>query len=100
MSEHTQVGNGQTEAQAPVKRKRAQRSPSAPRPAYVLIQLMGEDGNPMPFDKKRIKTIGVERDPNKVLAMQDENEDANILYLRVMLPAGSRAGVPNKPKTD
>jgi len=99
MSEHTQVGNGQTEAQ-PAKRKRGTRSPSAPRPAYVLIQLMGEDGNPMPFDKKRIKTIGVERDPNKVLAMQDENEDANILYLRVMLPAGSRAGVPNKPKTD
>jgi hypothetical protein len=61
------------------------------------MQLLGEDGQPMAFDKRRVKVIAVERSAEKVLEAVESGEHANAFYLRVVVPAGSRAGSPNKP---
>jgi len=42
--------------------------------------------------------LAVERDAGKVLEAIDAGEYTDAFYLRVVVPAGSRAGVPNKPK--
>jgi hypothetical protein len=98
-----QAGNGQQATNMPAaepatpKRKRTRSTPVA-RPAYVIVQMLGEDGQPMAFDKKRVKIIAVERSPEKVLEAVESGELSNVFYLRVVVPAGSRAGSPNKPK--
>jgi hypothetical protein len=84
-------------AEQPAKKRRA-RSASVPKPAYIILQLMGDDGQPMPFDKKRVRILAVERNPEKVLEAVESGEHNNAFYLRVVIPAGSRAGVANRPK--
>lgn len=79
------------------KRRRA-RAPSVAKPAFIIMQLIGEDGQPMAFDKKRVKVISVERSAEKVLEAVESGEHTNAFYLRVVVPAGSRAGSPNRPK--
>lgn len=69
----------------PIKRKRT-RSPSVAKPAFVVVQLLGEDGEPMAFDKKRIRIITVERSAEKVMEMMEDGEHTNALYLRVIVP--------------
>jgi len=93
--------NGEAEAQpvdkAEIKATRT-RSPSVAKPAFIVLQVLDESGNPAPFDKKRVKVLAVERDAGKVLEAIDAGEYTDAFYLRVVVPAGSRAGVPNKPK--
>jgi len=88
-------------SQAPTqpKRTRRPRSPSAAKPAFIIMQLLGEDSQPMSFDKRRVKVIAVERNAEKVLEAVESGEHQNAFYLRVVVPAGSRAGSPNLPKT-
>jgi len=83
-------------AEAP-KRKRT-RSPSVAKPAYIVVQVMDENGQPASFDKKRVKVVAVERQADKVLEAIEAGDYPNAFYLRVVVPAGSRAGSPNKPK--
>jgi hypothetical protein len=83
----------------PAVKKRRPRSPSAAKPAFIIMQLLGEDGQPMSFDKRRVKVIAVERNAEKVLEAVESGEHQNAFYLRVVVPAGSRAGSPNLPKT-
>ena len=73
-------------------------SPSAPRPAYIVVQVMDEHGQPQQFDKRRMKVIGVHREADKVLELVEAGDHPNAFYLRVIVPGGSRAGSPNKPK--
>lgn len=77
------------------KRKR---SPSVAKPAYIVVQINDESGQPMQFDKKRVKIVVVERQADKVLEAIEEGQYPNAFYLRVIVPGGSRAGSPNKPK--
>src|SRR5215469_1155142 len=79
-----EAGNG-----APVKRKRS-RSPSVPRPAFIIVQLMGEDGAPMEFDKRRVKVVSVERQAEKVLEAVESGTHAHAFYLRVVVPPGAQ----------
>ena len=80
--------------QAP--RKRRPRSPSAVKPAFVVLQILDENGNPMPrLDKKRIKVVSIERDAEKVMALTDE--DDNLFYIRVVVPPAAPTQVRNKP---
>jgi len=81
------------------KRTRRPRSPSSAKPAFIIMQLLGEDSQPMSFDKRRVKVIAVERNAEKVLEAVESGEHQNAFYLRVVVPAGSRAGSPNLPKT-
>jgi hypothetical protein len=88
----TPQANGE---QAKPKRSR---SPSAPRPAYIVVQVTDEQGQPQQFDKRRMKVIGVHREADKVLELVEAGDHPNAFYLRVIVPGGSRAGSPNKPK--
>jgi len=74
------------------------RSPSVAKPAYIVVQVMDEQGQPQSFDKKRVKIIAVERQADKVLEAIEAGSYPNAFYLRVIVPGGSRAGSPNKPK--
>jgi len=93
--------NGEAEAQpvdkSEIKATRT-RSPSVAKPAFIVLQVLDEQGMPAPFDKKRVKVLAVERDAGKVLEAIDAGEYTDAFYLRVVVPAGSRAGIPNKPK--
>lgn len=88
-----QVPRPQTQSDgAPAKRTRRPRSPSIARPAFIVVQLMDDHGQPMQFDKKRVKIIAVERSAEKVLEAVESGEHPNAFYLRVVVPAGTRAG--------
>lgn len=104
MSEHTDAqtnGAAMNEAAVIQKRKRAaRRSPNVARPAFVILQVLGDNGEPMAFPKNRIRIVATERSAEKVMETMDGGEHANAFYLRVIVPAGSRAGSPNRPKTD
>ena len=78
-----------------VKRRRA-RSPSVAKPAFVVMQITDENGQPQAFDKKRVKVLAVERDAGKVLEAIDAGDYTDAFYLRIVVPAGTRAGSPNK----
>jgi len=82
----------------PAAKKRRARSPSVAKPAFIIMQLLGEDGQPMSFDKRRVRVVAVERAAEKVLEAVESGEHTNAFYLRVIVPAGSRAGSPNAPK--
>lgn len=91
------INRPQGQATEQPKRKRA-RSPSVAKPAFIIMQLMGEDGQPMAFDKRKVRVVAVERSAEKVLEAVESGEHSNAFYLRVIVPAGSRAGSPNRPK--
>ena len=90
------TGNGQQAA--PAAKPKRTRSPSVAKPAFIIMQLLGEDGQPMAFDKKRVRVVSVERNAEKVLEAVESGEHTNAFYLRVVVPGGSRAGSPNRPK--
>lgn len=62
------------------------RTPSAPKPVYVLLQAVDENGTPVPFDKSRIKLVGFERSGEAVLETVEGNDMPNVFYLRGKLP--------------
>lgn len=81
-----------------VTKKKRTRSPSVAKPAFVVMQLIGEDGQPMHFDKRRVRVVFVERNAEKVMEALEDGSHPNAFYLRVIVPAGSRAGSPNRPR--
>jgi hypothetical protein len=85
----TQVGSN--------KKPRRARSASAPKPAFVIIQLLGDDGQPMQFDKRKVKVVAVERSAEKVMEQMEDGVHQNAFYLRVVVPPGVR---PNTPRVN
>jgi hypothetical protein len=68
-------------------KKRRNRSPSVPKPAYFVIEILDEQGKPMEFSKKRIKLLAVERDLEKAVLMTDEEGDhPHAHWLRGIVP--------------
>ena len=53
-------------APAPAKAKR-NRSPSVAKEAYFIIQIVDENGQPIEFDKKRVRIVSIEREAKNVL---------------------------------
>ena len=83
----------------PVQAKpKRSRSPSVAKPAYIVVQITDEQGQPQAFDKRRVKVLGVHREADKVLELVETGDHPNAFYLRVIVPGGTRAGSPNKPK--
>jgi len=74
--------------QAP--RKRRTRSPSVAKPAFIIVQVLDESGQPTQFDKKRLKVLSVERSAEKVMETMETGEQENAFYLRIVVPAGPR----------
>lgn len=77
---------------APTKVRR-KRSPSVAKPAFFIIQILDEQGQPMQFDKKRVKLIGVERNSDNVLEMVESGTHQHAFYLRGIVPV-ARQSVP------
>jgi len=100
MSEQVSSGNGQQEAQRAPRKRRSYQRASGPRPAFVILQVQDADGNPVPFDKRTLKIVSTERSAERVMEAMESGEHPNAFYLRVLVPAGSRAGIPNKPRAD
>lgn len=84
-------------APAPVAKTRKKRAMPESRPAFIIMQVLDESGKPVAFDKKRLKVLSVERSAEKVVDLIDEPAN-HAFHMRVMVPAGTRAGSPNKPK--
>jgi hypothetical protein len=77
--------------QPPPKAKR-KRTPSVPKPAFFIIQVLDEQGNPMQFDKKRIKLLSVQRDAEKTMELTEEGgPHPHAFYLRGIVPVTRQA---------
>lgn len=69
-------------------RQKRTRSPSAPRPVYVVVQVLDENGHPMNIAKDRVRVLGFEKSAEAVLAKVESGEHPHALYLRGVVPAG------------
>lgn len=78
-------------------KKRRTRSPSVAKPAFIVVQVLDEDGQPQQFDKKRLRIAAVERSAEKVMEMMEDGQVPNALYLRVIVPV-ARQSAPRAPK--
>jgi hypothetical protein len=78
------------------KRKR---SPSVAKPAFFIIQIMDENGQPMQFDKKRVKLLKVERSADQVLDMVESGEHPHAFYLRGIVPVARQAAPRATPSS-
>jgi hypothetical protein len=73
------------------KKPKRKRSPSVAKPAFFIIQIVDEQGNPMQFDKKRVKLLKVERSADQVLEMVESGEYPFAFYLRGIVPVARQA---------
>ena len=85
--------NGHAEPQpeptpAPPRRRRPQGPRAAPKPspAFFIMQVLNEKGEPVQFDKRRIKIVSIERSAEKVLELVENGEHPNAFYLRGLVP--------------
>jgi hypothetical protein len=72
------------QAQAP--RQKRKRSPSVAKPAFFVIQVMDENGQPQQFDKKRIRIVSVERSAEQVMELTESGDHPHAFYLRGIVP--------------
>lgn len=86
----------------PAKAKR-KRSPSVAKPAFFIIQVLGDDGEPVAFDKRKIKLVSVERNAEIVMELMENGKHANAFYLRGIVPVARgqapRAGASTSGQT-
>lgn len=71
------------------KAKRA-RTTAMSKPVYVLLQISDESGQPMPFDKNRIKLVGMLRSGEDVLNAIEGGNVPNAFYLRGVVAGGKK----------
>ena len=92
---------GQQPAQQPAKAKR-KRSPSAGEACVLYHPDCGcYSGNPMPFDKKRVKRLKAERSADAVLGDgRGWRASTCILYLRGIVPVTRTTNAPRTPQTN
>lgn len=84
----------QTVAQVPKKRRT--RSPSSAKPAFIVVQVLNGEDEPVTFDKRKLKIVTVERSAEKVMEMMEDGEHPHAFYLRVIVPVAARAGAARK----
>jgi hypothetical protein len=81
------------EGQPKPKRKR---SPSVAKSAFFVIQIVDENGQPMTFDKKRVKIVSVERSAEQVMDLVESGNHPHAFYLRGIVPV-ARQSQPRQP---
>lgn len=74
-----------TVTQMPEKKKRS-RSPSVAKPAFIVVQMLDDEGNPTAFDKRKLRVVAVERSAEKVMEMMEDGQHPNGFYIRVIVP--------------
>jgi hypothetical protein len=70
---------------APVRRKRS-RSASVAKPAFFVLQMLDDNGEPTAFDKSRLKLVLVERSAEKIMEIMDNSTYPHAFYLRGIVP--------------
>jgi hypothetical protein len=83
---------------APAKRKRT-RSASVAKPAFFVLQMLNEEGEPVAFDKSRLKLVLVERNAEKIMEIMDNSTYPYAFYLRGIVPV-QRQSAPRMAATD
>ena len=70
-----------------LRRRRSQGKRALPKatPVYFVFQVLGDDGQPIPFSKSKIKILACERNTDKVLDIIDGDEHEHAVYIRGML---------------
>jgi hypothetical protein len=80
---------------APPKQKR-RRSPSVAKPAFFIVQVLDEHGEPQPFDKKRLRIVSVERSAEQVMELVESGSHPHAFYLRGIVPVARTAQPRNQ----
>lgn len=83
---------------APAKRKRT-RSASVAKPAFFVLQMLDDNGEPTAFDKSRLKLVLVERSAEKIMEIMDNSTYPYAFYLRGIVPV-QRQSAPRMTATD
>ena len=65
---------------APKTKRKAQ----GPRPLFVAIQMLDEDGSPMEFSKERIRIIAASRNAGEILDVMDGGQYPHATYKKVV----------------
>lgn len=78
-----------TTATAPAKVKRVQRPQNAPRTIYMVFEMLNDQGEVVPFDKRKLRLLSVERDSEIVMEMTDpvSGNHPQAFYVRGKTPA-------------
>src|SRR3954471_398085 len=77
-------------AQEPVKQKR-KRSPSVAKPTFFVVQVLDEQGEPIQFDKRRVRIVSVERSAEQVMELVESGDHPHAFYLRGIVPVARTA---------
>ena len=72
-------------------RKRRPRSPSVAKPAFFIIQILDEQGQPTAFDKKRVRIVSVERSAEAVMELVASGAHQHAFYLRGIVPVARQS---------
>lgn len=73
---------------------RGSRAPQGPRTIYVVLQIMGEDGQPMLFDKKRVKLLTIDSSADAMLSVAENDANTNAFFIRGKIARRTRGGPP------
>ena len=87
----------ETVTAAGTPRKRRARTATPPKPVFIIVQVLGEDGTPVEFNKSHLKIIGIERDAEVVMEKMESAEKTNAFYLRIVVPPSAPTQVRNRP---
>jgi hypothetical protein len=85
MALRAQAVEDTTNGDAPARRKR-RRSASVAKPAFFVLQMLNEEGEPVAFDKSRLKLVLVERNAEKIMEIMDNSTYPYAFYLRGIVP--------------
>jgi hypothetical protein len=55
------------------------------------VQVLGDNGEPVPFDKKRMRIISVERSAEQVMELVENGDHPHAFYLRGIVPVARTA---------
>lgn len=61
------------------------RATQGPRPVFVVLQVLDEQGSPMKFDKDRIKVLSASRNAGEALDLMDGGRHEHATYKKVMV---------------
>jgi hypothetical protein len=91
--------SGADTSAAPTRRKRT-RSASVAKPAFFVLQMLDESGEPVAFDKNRLRLVLVERNAEKIMELMDNATYPYAFYLRGIVPVQRQAAPRLSPDTE
>src|SRR3954465_5073404 len=79
--------------QAPKQKRK--RSPSVAKPAFFVVQVLDEQGEPIQFDKRRVRIVSVERSAEQVMELVESGAHPHAFFLRGIVPVARVAQTKN-----